>query len=162
MRVKRYNWLIDIINENGLRKGAELGAATGLTTGRVLANCPTIECLYIADIWKPVDSPQWNMDNMEVIFREKFGDDKRVKILKGLSWDQAEFVKDNELDFIFIDADHSYEAVKKDIIAWYPKVRKGGIISGHDINLEGVKMAVSELLNGWKDTKIDHVWVYRK
>jgi predicted O-methyltransferase YrrM len=40
--------------------------------------------------------------------------------------------KDDSLDFAFIDADHSYAAVSRDIDAWLPKVRKGGIIAGHD------------------------------
>lgn len=39
---------------------------------------------------------------------------------------------DGSLDFVFIDADHSYAAVAADIDAWLPKVRKGGIIAGHD------------------------------
>ena len=39
---------------------------------------------------------------------------------------------DASLDFVFIDGDHSYEGVKKDIIAWLPKVKPGGIIAGHD------------------------------
>ena len=44
----------------------------------------------------------------------------------------AGLYQDNSLDFVFIDACHDYEAVKKDIEAWYPKVKGGGIISGHD------------------------------
>lgn len=39
---------------------------------------------------------------------------------------------DASLDFVFIDADHSYAAVSRDIDAWIPKVKKGGIIAGHD------------------------------
>jgi Methyltransferase domain len=39
---------------------------------------------------------------------------------------------DESLDFVFIDADHSYSAVSRDIDAWLPKVRKSGIMSGHD------------------------------
>ncbi len=35
-------------------------------------------------------------------------------------------------DFVYIDADHSYEAVKADIEAWWPKVRMGGVLAGHD------------------------------
>ena len=51
-------------------------------------------------------------------------------------------------DLIFIDADHSYEAVREDIIAWWPKVKNGGIISGHDYQMgtPGVIAASNELL----------------
>lgn len=56
--------------------------------------------------------------------------------------------KDESFDFIFIDADHSYEAVKKDIEMWYPKVKQGGVIAGHDYDRpawEGVCEAVDEI-----------------
>ncbi len=46
----------------------------------------------------------------------------------------AEAVKDfgNNLDFVYLDADHSYEAVTKDIKLWWPLIRSGGILAGHD------------------------------
>jgi hypothetical protein len=45
---------------------------------------------------------------------------------------------DNDsIDFLFIDTDHSYEHVSKELKAWYPKVKKGGIIAGHDYNSAG-------------------------
>lgn len=54
---------------------------------------------------------------------------------------------DGSLDFVFIDADHTYEGVKKDLIAWYPKVKKGGIFSGHDYGwTEHIRQAVDEVL----------------
>lgn len=73
---------------------------------------------------------------------------------------QASKLFENEsLDFVFIDASHDYENVKADILAWMPKVKKGGILSGHDYNKHwpGVIQAVDELI---KDTKTIHgdVW----
>lgn len=51
-----------------------------------------------------------------------------------------------QYDLVFIDADHSYEAVKADIAAWTPKVRKGGVLAGHDYGVfEGVTRAVNEI-----------------
>lgn len=56
---------------------------------------------------------------------------------------------DGTVDIVFVDAEHSYEGVKNDILKWEPKVRKGGIISGHDYDPDGkswpeVKKAVDE------------------
>jgi hypothetical protein len=45
---------------------------------------------------------------------------------------------------VFIDGDHSYEGVKKDLNNYYSKVKTGGIFSGHDINLQSVQQAVRE------------------
>lgn len=54
---------------------------------------------------------------------------------------------DKSIDFVFIDADHTYEGVKKDLIAWLPKVKSGGMFSGHDYGwTEHIRQAVSEVL----------------
>jgi hypothetical protein len=53
--------------------------------------------------------------------------------------------EDRSVDAIFIDAGHSYEAVMKDLRAWHPKMKKGGIMAGHDYkSFAGVKKAVNE------------------
>ena len=46
------------------------------------------------------------------------------------------------LDFVFIDANHTEEAVRRDLIAWLPRVRSGGVLAGHDWNHMGVQRAV--------------------
>ena len=62
------------------------------------------------------------------------------------SVEAAETYSDNSLDFVFIDAAHDYDSVKQDIISWLPKVKKGGIISGHDYPHLPVRRSVNELL----------------
>ena len=64
------------------------------------------------------------------------------------SEDAAKLFPDGYFDLVFIDSDHYYEAVKKDIPLWLPKVRKGGILSGHDYASKrhpGVEKAVKEI-----------------
>jgi hypothetical protein len=68
----------------------------------------------------------------------------RVRI--GTSVEMAATYLDNSLDFVFIDAAHDYENVKADIIAWLPKIKVGGVISGHDYQHEPVRKAVYEIL----------------
>jgi hypothetical protein len=63
----------------------------------------------------------------------------------------ARLFDDGGVDFVFIDADHSYEAVKADLAAWLPKVRTGGLIAGHDhsdLYYPGVVRAVRETFGG--------------
>lgn len=55
-----------------------------------------------------------------------------VNPIKCASVEAAAKYPDQSLDYVFIDAEHSYEAVTKDIEAWYPKVKAGGTIAGHD------------------------------
>lgn len=71
--------------------------------------------------------------------------------------------RDQSLDLVFIDADHSYDGCLADIKAWLPKVRPGGIICGHDFGtpgFPGVKRAVEEVFGADYDHR-HAVWFYR-
>ena len=59
-------------------------------------------------------------------------DGPRFKLFRGESIETAAQFVDGGFDWVYIDADHHYENVKRDIEAWYPKVRAGGIVAGHD------------------------------
>jgi hypothetical protein len=83
------------------------------------------------------------------------------------SLDAVNLYDDNSLDFVFIDASHDYENVKKDIIAWYPKVKSNGLFAGHDYDpsWEGVVRAVDEFINERGYTlsiKSELCWGFRK
>jgi len=66
----------------------------------------------------------------------------------------ASLYEDNSLDFVFIDAGHSYENVLADINAWLPKVKKGGVIAGHDYtNADGVRRAVNEIFTNFSQDR---------
>lgn len=91
----------------------------------------------------------------------------RRGILRGDSIDQAQNVEDESLDFVFIDADHSFPAVTTDINAWTPKVKRGGIIGGHDYDNKDseVKEAVDKAAKerGWQvEFGCQTCWYVRK
>ena len=77
-----------------------------------------------------------------------FVNDWNTKILRMPSAEAARILPNN-LDFVFIDGIHSYEAVKEDIGIWYPKVVNGGMLCGHDYikKWPGVKKAVEECID---------------
>jgi len=68
--------------------------------------------------------------------------------------------KDESIDFIFIDASHEYGDVKNDIKCWLPKVKKGGVIAGHDYDLPEVQKAVQEVFADIKDEEC--CWITKK
>jgi SAM-dependent methyltransferase len=75
----------------------------------------------------------------------------------------ANLYEDRSLDFVFIDAAHDYTNVMRDILSWYPKVKKGGIISGHDYTTyTGVKLAVDEFFQGKEISFNNSYWFHRK
>ena len=73
----------------------------------------------------------------------------KIVWVKKLSSNAVKDVPDN-LDFVYIDGDHSYKVVKEDLENYYPKIRKGGVLAGHDIDLGGHLMATKP---EWKNTE---------
>lgn len=73
-----------------------------------------------------------------------------IELLCGRSEECIPILKDNSFDLIYIDAAHDYDSVKKDIALSLPKLKKDGVISGHDYNRDnhpGVVAAVEEFAN---------------
>lgn len=70
----------------------------------------------------------------------------KIQFIYKLSMDASGDIPDNSLDFIYIDGNHSYDAVMSDLKLYAPKLKLGGIIGGHDFDPEtlGVIMAVIE------------------
>jgi len=161
---KRFQWLANMITKRGYKIGAEIGAHNGNTTSFVLQACPTLETFFAVDLWAmpPKECSDqydnWNFELAWKTFRERTRGFRACKVIRAISWEAAEQVEDNSLDFIFIDADHKYESVCKDIKAWTPKLKPGGMISGHDTHFEGVRQAIDELIPNWLSAGIDHCW----
>ena len=108
---------------------------------------------YLVDNWGPINditgdgtNPQVWHDKNYLQTVQKVNDYKNIEILRGITWEMANFVDDNSIDIVYIDACHSYECVMKDIESWIPKVKKGGIMAFHDyLSMEyGVNQAVNE------------------
>jgi predicted O-methyltransferase YrrM len=76
-----------------------------------------------------------------------------INFIKGSSHDLHSIFADKSIDFIFIDGNHHYPHVKKDIELWFPKLKDEGVIAGHDYWLGDVKQAVDGFFDK-KDFKI--------
>ena len=86
-----------------------------------------------------------------------------INIVRGVSWEMASNYEDETLDFVFIDAGHDYNSVMKDITNWYPKIKHGGIIAGHDYHFYvGVYPAVNEFFEGKTIKQMGSCWVHEK
>ena len=73
----------------------------------------------------------------------------------------AALYDDESLEFVFVDGDHKYIKVLDDNEKWLPKVKKGGIFAGHDIQLAGVSRAVHEILGNDYEV-IGTSWLHRR
>lgn len=75
----------------------------------------------------------------------------------------SKMYEDNSIEIVFIDACHDYDCIRADISAWYPKVKSGGIIAGHDYpGWPGVKRAVDEVFGPQNIETTEGCWVYIK
>jgi len=111
--------------------GAEIGVWRGYFSVE-LASLP-IAKLYLVDAWEPLPGPyvgENHAANMSETRNnvKRFGD--RVELVRSHSVRGAELVP--MLDFIYLDADHTFESVYADLTAWSKKIKDGGAIYGHD------------------------------
>lgn len=133
--------LTELIKENNWTKGAELGVRRGDFSKAILESNPNVS-LILVDLWK--GAPEHGIlnvqgetyDQMESNYAITLENIKpfkdRVIIHKELTTEAARYVPDESLDFVFIDATHTYDALMKDIRAWKDKVKPTGMICGHD------------------------------
>ncbi len=145
--------------------GAEIGVWEGRTTSFLLRELPGLT-MYMVDPWPeewPKDGryyqqgagmPHVDPDYIQHTHRDamkatEFAADRRT-ILRGMSVDMAPAVPDGTLDFVFLDGDHSQEGLAEDLVAWWRKVRSGGIVCGHDWrHPEYMSWGVSEAVKGF-------------
>jgi hypothetical protein len=160
----------------------EIGVNKGEFSKIILSNWNGT--LHMCDPWKYIDGylDIANVDDtsFENIYQEAknnvyhFKD--RAKIIRDFSINASKSFNDNSLDLVYIDADHSYNGCLLDIQTWFPKVKSGGLICGHDyldanipiIGEFGVKSAVKNFFEKDPDfiTIDDHPWsswfIYKK
>jgi hypothetical protein len=140
----------------------EIGVFKGEFAETLLQRNPTQ--LYLVDIWEkgPVHSGDQDGNNVQVydggelvdVVRKRFALTPNVTICHARSDDFLSAMPDKSIDVIYIDGDHSYEGCRNDLEHAFPKLRKGGLIMGHDYEMNmtkaktkwefGVKRAVDE------------------
>lgn len=124
------------------REGAEIGVQQGVFSEEILRCNPSI--LHLVDCWQHQVGP-YNLDpsNYQQAIQDqylkevtqRFKEDKRVQIHK--IWSQQPELVGRKMDWIYLDADHTYESVKRDISVWLPWIKDDGVIMGHDYTDNG-------------------------
>lgn len=135
------NQLGPLLNSMGLTgKGVEVGTLVGTYAEILLSQWRGH--LYCVDPWenqkKEVYFDGANLADMNQIWatvNAGVGRNPRCTLLKMYSLNAAGYFADGELDFVYLDGNHAVGAVRDDIAAWWPKVKVGGIVSGHDFNV---------------------------
>ena len=162
--------------------GSWMGRSTCYMAEQIKQSPKNIK-FYAVDTWDGSDEEEHkrivqelkeNNSSLFEVFQSNLrrcGVEDNVIPITSTSLEAASQFEDNSIDFVHIDASHDYENVLADIIAWYPKVKPGGFISGDDYvsNWGGVIRAVNEWFKGKSITLLDRqdgtvskVWLHQK
>lgn len=129
-------------------KCIEVGVNLGINSCMLLDMCPNIKELIGVDHYRAYQDWQSYIDQaVQDVAWSIFVENAKVlgpkfTLIKEKSVDAAKVLLDNSFDFIFLDADHSMKAILQDLDSYWPKLKSGGIIAGHDGNLFSVNFAV--------------------
>ena len=125
--------LASYFNDLKFKVGAEIGVADGRYSQILCEEIPGLK-LSCIDLWTPYEQCWRTQDYQDKAFdqtKEKLKN-YDVNLIKKPSELASFDFEDNSLDFVFIDGSHTFDYVMTDIIMWSRKVKKGGIVSGHD------------------------------
>lgn len=157
--IKHYKVLSDLIHKNNFKIFAEIGVWKSQTTKKVLkAVGAEVTEYWAVDQWhilgrehgRMARRTQQNWDDMYRYACNLMTWFPCLRVLRLESAVAASLFKDKHFDFVYLDASHFYEDVKRDLEIWIPKVRDGGMIGGHDYTTtrrehKGVRVAVDEV-----------------
>jgi len=178
---KRWTALLKRIPKDAEWSGVEVGVFAGATLFQLLKNRPHLE-MFGVDPWVPGsgsnmrDAGNWTRARWDQLYSSVQANSRlyprRCSLLRMTS-ERASVALMGWFDFVFIDGLHDYQSVLRDIELWWPHVRRGGFLSGHDYSggpgkHPGVKQAVDEWLSRGDNQNLkleldfDHTWFIRK
>jgi hypothetical protein len=123
--------LAKYFKELGYKTGAEIGVDEGDYSEVLCREIPGVK-LYCIDCWDIKTGVCMNHRRRKYERVQERLASYDATLIKKFSLDAVKDFTDGSLDFVYIDAGHSFDDVMRDLIEWTKKVRKGGIVSGHD------------------------------
>lgn len=154
--------LAELFADLGFKYGAEIGVRYGHYSQVLCAKNPGLKLLSI-DPWAPYR--KHSVEAMEGTYQAAKArlEPYDATLIRKTSMEAVKDIPDESLDFVYIDAMHEFDPVMMDILHWAPKVRRGGIVAGHDYcwyYQGGVVLAVdvyarAHNINPWYVTQLD-------
>lgn len=160
-----------VFQELGYKVGAEIGTRKGSYALVLLKAMPDLK-LYCVDPWRAFARNTQERIESHYEIAKKNLEPYNAALVRKTSQEALPTFEDESLDFVYIDALHSFNAVMLDIIGWQRKVRIGGIVAGHDyfnFYQSGIVRAVDAFtaannINPWYVSRQDRdpSWFYVK
>ena len=148
--------LPDVYKRLGYKVGAEIGTRKGFYA-MVMCKWHPDMFLYCVDPWLAYNYVK--QQTQDIIYEEakKNLADYNVKIIRKASMDALADFKDDSLDFVFIDGNHTFDHAVMDIICWSKKVKHGGIVGVHDY-MPGAWAGVMPAVDGYTSSHDIRPW----
>ena len=131
----RWRLLPKLLKELDFKVGAEIGVQRGLWTATLFKYIPDLK-MYCIDGWTAYstyeDIKEQKLCDGYYEEAKKITEGHDCKLIKKLSMDAVGDFEDESLDFVYLDGNHAFEYITNDIAEWSKKVRKGGLVIGHD------------------------------
>jgi predicted O-methyltransferase YrrM len=146
----------------------EIGSYQGESTVIFAENIKNIKNIYAIDPWingyasGDVCSDLYPMEIVENNFDIRTKEFDSIIKCKSTSKEKSFEFENESLDFVYIDGNHSYESTFEDINLWLPKIKKGGVIAGHDYLAScfmGVVNAVNDIFGSPDRIYQDTSWI---
>jgi len=135
-------------------KAMELGVMAGAHSKIMYdALIPRLQRLYLIDSWKVSYRPEMHDRLLTTV--QKFEENPIITVIKQDSLRCLELFNNNSIDFIYIDNAHDYEHVLREIENWYAKVKPGGMLAGHDVNLQHPERVLKAVNNFCYDNNLN-------
>lgn len=128
---------------------AEIGVWSGENAQEMLDNLD-IKKLYLVDPYQQYSEEanqvisQARLNDVKLIASKRFSQYDRAEQVLMPSVKAAETLKSIGFDFVYIDGNHSHPCIDEDVQAWYPLIKLGGVLAGHDYSIPDVCQAVDE------------------
>ena len=137
---EKRNDIIAILEKLKWKSAIEVGVQKGLFAKKMLDNWPSCREYKLVDLWGKEEGYQEPGEHDKSFHEQAYRQTKKrvkphkekVEFFEMRSTAAAKLLKDNHFDFVYLDARHDYCAVAEDIASYWPKVRPGGILAGHD------------------------------
>ncbi len=127
---KRRNDLPQFFVDLGFKVGAEIGVYKAEFSSKLAS---TGIKLYSIDPWQKYSGTTQQRQNQLYEYSKKvLSPYPKAKIIRKTSMEALNDFKDESLDFVYIDANHEFKFISEDLFEWTKKVKKGGIVAGHD------------------------------
>lgn len=123
--------LAQLFNEVGYKSGVEIGVHRGLYAKVLCAEIPGLK-YYGVDPWVEHKPMRATAEEMEIFYNNLKAEMPDANLIRKRSQDAVNDFEDGSLDFVYIDGAHDFDNVMMDIIMWSRKVRRGGMVAGHD------------------------------